>query len=140
MIEPCLHTCGGREIVISGSNVGERFGKWLFQINHKGFTVIAHSFRSYDSYFIMKYLMEQGIIPQNIIYIGFKLNYLKIGKGLQMLFLDSMNFLPISLANLPEAFNLQELCKGYWPHYFNTLENQNYADRTLVLNSMELTT
>ncbi len=38
-----------------------------------------------------------------------------------------MNFLPMRLAALPKAFGLTELRKGYFPHYFNTRENQTYV-------------
>jgi len=41
--------------------------------------------------------------------------------------LDSVNFLPMKLSKLPEAFGLQELKKGYFPHYYNKSENQNYV-------------
>ena len=32
----------------------------------------------------------------------------------------------MSLANFPKTFGLNELSKGYFPHYFNTDANQNY--------------
>ena len=53
--------------------------------------------------------------------------YMEVSKGLQIRILDSLNFLPMRLAALPKAFGLQELCKGYFPHFFNTRENQNYV-------------
>ena len=33
----------------------------------------------------------------------------------------------MALSKLPEAFGLEELTKGYFPHLWNTLENQNYV-------------
>jgi hypothetical protein len=40
-------------------------------------------------------------------------------------FLDSLNFLPISLKSMPKSFDLT--CKkGYYPHFFNTANNLNY--------------
>ena len=41
--------------------------------------------------------------------------------------LDSLNFMPMRLSCLAKAFGLTELKKGYFLHYFNTLENQNYV-------------
>jgi hypothetical protein len=41
-------------------------------------------------------------------------------------FIDSYNFLPCALSKLTAAFGLSELKKGYFPHFFNTEENQNY--------------
>lgn len=42
-------------------------------------------------------------------------------------FVDSLNYFPIALSTLLEAFDLPpEQKKGYFPHLFYTLENQNY--------------
>lgn len=42
-------------------------------------------------------------------------------------FIDSMAFLPMSLASLTKAFGLQELKKGFFPHFFNRAELQQYV-------------
>jgi hypothetical protein len=40
-------------------------------------------------------------------------------------FLDSLNFLPMTLKSMPKSFDLT--CKkGYYPHFFNTASNLNY--------------
>ncbi|XP_062575961.1 uncharacterized protein LOC134237834 [Saccostrea cucullata] len=36
-------------------------------------------------------------------------------------------FLPFALAKMPSAFGFDELKKGYFPHFFNTEQNQNYV-------------
>ena len=41
--------------------------------------------------------------------------------------IDSHNFVASPLSALPKTFGLNELKKGYFPHYFNTNENQNYT-------------
>lgn len=46
---------------------------------------------------------------------------------LQISFIDSFNFLPMSLSKLPKTFGLKELAKGYFPHLFNTIEHQDYV-------------
>jgi hypothetical protein len=51
---------------------------------------------------------------------------MEVQKGLNIRFIDSLNFLPMGLAELPKAFDLTELSKGHWPFYFNTKSNQNY--------------
>lgn len=53
--------------------------------------------------------------------------YMHIAQKLNLTFVDSLNFLPMKLAKIPDAFGLQELCKGYFPHLFNTKANQNYV-------------
>ena len=41
-------------------------------------------------------------------------------------FKDSLCFLPMPLADLPETFNLVELHKGWFLHAFQTIENLTY--------------
>ena len=42
-------------------------------------------------------------------------------------FIDSSNYIPMRLLELPKAFGLQDtLDKGFFPHLFNMLKNQNY--------------
>jgi len=42
-------------------------------------------------------------------------------------FIDSSNYIPMHLPNLPKAFGLRDtLGKDFSPHLFKTLQNQNY--------------
>ena len=50
---------------------------------------------------------------------------MKLDKGLNIRILDSLNFLPMLLAKLPKSFGLKEMKKGFFPHFYNTKENQN---------------
>ena len=65
------------------------------------------------------------MVPE-IIYNGSKIMYMTIPK-LKITLIDSLNFLPMRLSALPKAFGLQELKKGYFPHFFNTAINQHYV-------------
>ena len=47
--------------------------------------------------------------------------------GLNMKVIDSLYVLPMTLSALPKAFVINESKKGWFPHYFNTRENQNYV-------------
>ena len=49
-----------------------------------------------------------------------------VERHLHIKVIDSLNFLPMKLSALPKAFGLEET-KGWFPHYFNTKENQNYV-------------
>ena len=42
-------------------------------------------------------------------------------------FIDSLNFIPMRLADFPKTFGIDELAKGYFPHLFNKKENENYV-------------
>ena len=45
----------------------------------------------------------------------------------QIKIIDSHNFVASPLSAFPYTFGLNELKEGYFPHYFNTNENQNYV-------------
>ena len=51
-----------------------------------------------------------------------------VKNGLNIRVIDSLNFSPMTLAKLPEAFGLDTLRKGFFPHFFNTEDNQNYLE------------
>ena len=42
-------------------------------------------------------------------------------------FIDSLSFIPMKLAAFPKTFGLTELQKGYFLHFFNRAENQEYV-------------
>ena len=44
-----------------------------------------------------------------------------------MKFFDSLNFIPMRLADFPKTFGMEELAKGYFPHLFNKKENEKYV-------------
>ena len=115
--------CGERQVVFTGPSTTESFGKWLFTKKNKGATVFCHNFKGYDSYPILKYLYANATIP-DIIPNGSKNMSITV-PGYDIKFLDSLNFIPTALKNLPKMFDLQELQKGWFPHRFNTRENQS---------------
>ena len=52
--------------------------------------------------------------------------YMKVPTGgINIRLLDSLNFLPMPLAQLPKSFGLVELKTGFFPHYYNAAEHQN---------------
>ncbi|KAK3107774.1 hypothetical protein FSP39_021983 [Pinctada imbricata] len=118
---PC-ETCGHREKVFHSLY---ELGAWMFDENHKGFTVIFHNL-SYDGQFLLQYLLSQSIKPSFVIYRGSKIQMFNV-PGVSMRVIDSFNFLPMALAKLPKAFQLESLAKGYFPHFFTCRENLNYV-------------
>ncbi|KAG8173059.1 hypothetical protein JTE90_016151 [Oedothorax gibbosus] len=81
--------------------------------------------KGFDGQFVLKWMLEQGLQPK-VIPNGSKLMSIEV-KSLNIRIIDSFNFLPMSLAKLPATFGLRELKKGYFPHFFNTPENQYYV-------------
>ena len=121
---PCIG-CGQRQKIFQGKDTTKEFCDWLIDEKNMNSTVIAHNGRAYDAYFIYDYLMKKGIVPDPVIFTGSKIMYMKVGKGLNIRFLDSLNFLPMPLAKLPKSFGLEEKKKGFFPHLYNTPEHEN---------------
>jgi hypothetical protein len=83
---------------------------------------IAHNARAYDLSFILDYAVKSGWLP-DLVLNGAKILCMKME---HITFLDSLNFLPLSLRSLPKAFGLPSVSKGHYPHFFNTPENSDY--------------
>lgn len=131
--KPCSNPkqCSNRRFFWKGENTRDAFCIWLFSKQNVKSKVFAHNAKSYDAYFLLAFLKDQGKKPDHIIMTGSKIMHMKIAQGLNIELLDSLNFLPMPLASLPKSFGLTELKKGYFPHLFNTLENEN-----VVLDSL----
>ena len=123
----------GEVKVFRGKNTVKDFCRWLFTPEHDKCIVIAHNFQAYDSYPILKQLNQEAI-PYDVIYNGAKCVTLTTKTKqkrklftIEIKFIDSLNFIPMALARFPKTFGQDELCKGYFPHYFNKDENQEYV-------------
>ena len=93
------------------------FCKCFLNGKFKGYTFIAHNSKGYDCHFVLKWLIDQGIKPY-CIYNGVKIMFMEIPK-LSIRFIDSLNFLQMPLKSFPKTFSMNELKKGFFPHYFN---------------------
>ena len=115
----------GEEWIFQGDKAIDESCEWLFTDEHAGCTVLAHNFQGYDSYFILQYLRKQGV-KYDVIMRGAKVLSLKV-ELFDIRFIDSLNFFPMKLASLPKTFGIEELKKGYFPHFFNTKDNEKYV-------------
>ena len=79
--------------------------------------VVAHNFKGYDGYFILDELYKQRTSNLKQIVNGAKILSLELPN---IKFIDSMNFFPMALSNFPKTFGLNEMKKGFFPHFFNT--------------------
>ena len=102
----------------------DEFCKCFINEKFKGYTYIAHNSKGYDSHFILKWLIDQSILPY-VIYNGCKIMFMEVPK-LRIRFIDSLNFLQMPLKAFPKTFGMSELKKGYFPHYFNKKCNKTY--------------
>ena len=111
----------GKEYV---HNSIEDFCKCFLNDKFKGYTFVAHNSKGYDAHFVLKWLIDQGLKPY-CIYNRCKIMYMELSK-LTIRFIDSLNFLQMPLRAFPKTFGMNELKKGYFPHYFNKACNENY--------------
>ena len=120
-----VHNEVGYEWLFQGSDTTKDFCTWLFSKEHQGCIVVAHNFQGYDGYFIQDFL-NKNAIKYEVILRGAKILSMTIPM-FDMKFIDSLNFIPMSLSKFPKTFGMTELCKGYFPHLFNKEENQSYV-------------
>ena len=85
--------------------------------------------KSYDGYFILNYFVSNFLpgdrLPE-VLLNGSKIVLIKFSN---VTIKDSINFIPMALAKFSKTFGLNELKKGYFPHFFNTPKNQDYIGK-----------
>ncbi|KAK3704771.1 hypothetical protein QZH41_009498 [Actinostola sp. cb2023] len=113
--------CEEHQVVFSTIDA---FCTWLFRPEHQNSIVFAHNFMGYDSYFLLEWLCARGQRPE-VVMRGAKCMYMYV-KALNLKFKNSLCFFPMALRKCSKTFNLPEE-KGYFPHFFNRPENQNYV-------------
>jgi len=131
--------CGSREKVFKGVDTVTDFCTWIICPQRSNYTVLAHNGKGFDFCFILSYCVSQAHIKPECIFAGSKIMSLKIAAGLNIRFIDSLNFMSMSLKKLPKAFGLRpetelgddagtaHLQKGEFPHLMNRREFQNYV-------------
>ena len=120
-----VHNEVGEEWMFQGSDTTKKFCEWLLSKEHRDCIAVAHNFQGYDGYFIQEFL-NNNAIKYDVLLRGAKILSLTIPM-FNIKFIDSLNFIPMSLSKFPKTFDMQELCKGYFPHIFNKEENQDYV-------------
>ena len=115
-----------RPFHFKGEHCVRDFLEWLDTLTEEDtrqVTVIAHNFQGYDGYFVVdEYHRQHRIVGQ--IRNGAKLLQVTFDN---IRFIDSFSFFQMPLSAFPKTFGLTELKKGYFPHLFNTPENQAYV-------------
>ena len=87
-------------------------------------TVLFHNLKGFDGVFLLKELYRDSRRVENQACMGAKVLTFKSGS---ITFKDSLCFLPFPLARFPSTFEIKETKKGYFPHAFNTPQNQGYV-------------
>ena len=109
-----------------GSRCIVNFLDWLLELGKESkLTVLAHNSQGFDSYLILDELYKQYIVPDQIVN-GAKILSLSICGG-EIVFKDILCFFQMPLSAFPKAFGLTEQKKGFFPHFFNTPDHQDYV-------------
>lgn len=120
--------CGVRSHIFKSDDVVAELMSFIANTNKKfkTVTIIAHNMQGYDGHFCLRHMYRHRNVwrfdERTMIMNGTKILKINVGR---FTFLDSLNFFMAPLAKLPEMFKLQA-AKGYYPHYFNTLDNSAY--------------
>ena len=123
--------------VFKGRNCVVEFVEYLMAYNKGRCYAFAHNGAGFDGKFIFEAVLKMQNVKVGSILRGSSFMSLDVkpqaGRSNKTYFLDSMLHLSGSLASLLKGYfghnpdpNLR-LQKGYFPHKFNTLENQNYV-------------
>lgn len=121
--------CGDRSHTFKSDNVVAELMAFIGGVDKKfkRVTILAHNMQGYDGHFCLRYMYQHKNVwflnENSLIMNGTKI--LKIAVD-RYTFLDSLNFFMVPLSKLPAMFKL-EGTKGYYPHFFNTLQNFNYV-------------
>lgn len=104
---------------------------------YKNCIFIAHNGGSYDVQFMLRILerkeIKHSFIPSPTSQHKF-IQMLITHNDLNISFIDFMRFIPGSLKNIAESFQIK-VAKGDFPHVFNNGENENYIGRIPPLES-----
>ncbi|KAL4083555.1 hypothetical protein QTP88_028871 [Uroleucon formosanum] len=114
------HDFEGNKIMF---DTNEEFCKHVISEEYRGYTLIAHYAKGYDSQFILKYLVDKTLKPFRI-YSGTKLMLLE-NKYLSIRKIDSSNFIQCPLSSFPKTFGLKELKKVEIMKPGNKIEFEN---------------
>ena len=118
------------QFLFEGENCVESFWDWVRELtmlehgNREWMVIwVVHNFQGYACYFVLDGFYKQKIYQDQIV------NEAKIlSTSVDNLnFIDSMCFLQMPLSGFTKALGLRELKKGFFPHFFNTAENQDYV-------------
>lgn len=123
----CCQQCGICLQKLTGDKIIDIFMSHLLNIRKKfkKVVVIAHNGQAFDHQFILNHILTKTSLTPDLIMRGTKIISMEL---VNVKFIDSLNYFPMALSKLPKAFGLGDnFKKGYFPHLFNSLENQHYV-------------
>ena len=123
-------TEGGQEFVFSGRDSLQKFAEYLFcgpdsLVSHdKNYTVLFHNGARFDCFYVLKAFCDNiATDDPKVLFDGKSPLKIQFGK---VQIIDSFRYFMAPLAKLPAMFGITDVCKGKFPHDFNTKHNQHY--------------
>ena len=130
----CYQTSEGEEDALWGEECCWKFVQKLEKLawipagkkkkKERPVIVLFHNLKGFDGVFILKTLYQHRWRVTKQFSMGAKVLSFKCGP---ITFKDSLCFLAYPLSAFPDTFGIKELKKGYFPHAFNTPQNQGYV-------------
>ena len=99
----CLNSwCGNREVIFKGDDTVFEFCSWLISPLHKNYVAIAHNGKGFDFSFILNFCVREARIKPQCVVAGSKIMCMDIKDNINLRFIDSLNFMGMSLKNFPK--------------------------------------
>ncbi|XP_035802218.2 uncharacterized protein LOC118470010 [Amphiprion ocellaris] len=122
----CAKTLKGTEKVFYGLQCVKHFLLHFRSNRYRRNVFIAHNAREFDGYLILRGMLKEGVVPQQILMTGSKLLSFE-DPHYQLKFIDSLSFLAMRLGAMPKALGFTDQIKGYFPHHFSSKERLGYV-------------
>ena len=110
---------------LKGNNAMYNFCFWATShpINHHS-VFIAHNAKSFDSQFVLDYLVSKGN-THDLVMQGGKILNIRV-QSTDVSFIDSLSFITMPLSVFTITFDIPDIEKGLFPHLFNHPNNYGY--------------
>ncbi|XP_051800711.1 uncharacterized protein LOC127532721 isoform X1 [Acanthochromis polyacanthus] len=122
----CAKTLKGTEKVFYGLQCVKHFLLHFRSNRYRRNVFIAHNARGFDGYLILRGMLKEGVVPQQILMTGSKLLSFE-EPHYQLKFIDSLSFLAMRLSAMPKALGFTDQIKGYFPHHFSSAGRLGYV-------------
>ncbi len=120
----CAITFKGKKFTAEGTDCIAKLINRFRHPQYNGYCFIAHYASRFDAFLILEYFCKAGIAIE-VIMQGCKIIFM-YDESFGQRYIDSYSFFPMALAKMPVALDLTTTEKGYFPHLFNRVENENY--------------
>ena len=106
-------TFKGEKFSAEGPYCALLFLKHFRKPQYRNFTFIVYISRAYDSYLLLNPLIQQGVAP-SVIFQGSKILCF-VDPAFNQRYIDSLSFLPMRLAQMPEALGFENCERLFFP-------------------------